>query len=185
MKRPSHAAVKPRLRFDKVVLELIARLKASLDASVPHGMTVVFTCTAPIRLSGKTAVALSDRIVAALARDARRDLSATIHDNAVRVRFVAARIKGAAKVLGFVHNPDPGAATALLDMTQALIETLSAAKPKDGRTLTIETPGPPAGKVWDQVYAALEAPIRSESVVMIFADATTQTLSGDGAGTGT
>ena len=49
-----HAA-KPRLRFDKVATRLIERLQATLGETVPDGMTVLLTITAPIRLPSKTA----------------------------------------------------------------------------------------------------------------------------------
>jgi hypothetical protein len=172
-------AVKPRLRFDKVVLELIARLQAGLDASVPDGVTVVVTCTAPIRLSGKTAETLAERVRLALARNARRDIAATLHDNNVRVRFVQARVKGAAKMVGFVHNPDPGAAETLLDAAQALIEALSAAKPKRKPVLVIENPGDALGKTWGYVYAAIAPPPRYAAVTMTFGDGSVQSLHQD------
>src|SRR5881396_2477929 len=53
-------AAKPRLRFDKVATRLIERLQATLGKTVPDGMTVLLTITAPIRLPSKTAAALED-----------------------------------------------------------------------------------------------------------------------------
>ena len=41
-------AAKPRLRFDKVATRLIERLQATLGETVPDGMTVLLTITAPI-----------------------------------------------------------------------------------------------------------------------------------------
>ena len=49
---------KPRLRFNKVATRLIERLQAVLGETVPYGMTVLLTITAPIRLASKTAPAL-------------------------------------------------------------------------------------------------------------------------------
>ena len=55
-----HAA-KPRLRFDKVATRLIERLQATLGKTVPDGMTVMLTITAPIRVPSKTAASLEDK----------------------------------------------------------------------------------------------------------------------------
>lgn len=110
--------VKPRLRFDKVARRFVADLQAALRDAVPDGTTVTFTIAAPIRLASKTAVALEEQIRALLARRvARADAEHTIHGNAIRVRVVRDGSTRAPNVIGFVHNPDPGAAKALLDGT--------------------------------------------------------------------
>ena len=54
---PVHAA-KPRLRFDKAVTRLMTRLQTTLGETVPDGMAVLLTVTAPIRLPSKTAATL-------------------------------------------------------------------------------------------------------------------------------
>jgi hypothetical protein len=54
-------AAKPRLRFDKVATRLIERLQAALGETVPDGMTVLLTITAPIRLPSRTAASLEDK----------------------------------------------------------------------------------------------------------------------------
>src|ERR1035438_9676878 len=46
-------AAAPRLRFDKVATRLMERLQATLGETVPDGMTVSLTITAPIRLPSK------------------------------------------------------------------------------------------------------------------------------------
>lgn len=56
------SAAKPRLRFDKVATRLIEGLRATLAETVPDGMTVLLTITAPIRLPSKTAASLEDRM---------------------------------------------------------------------------------------------------------------------------
>ena len=74
------AAIKPqiatpsklRLRFDKVVLRLIADLRARLGAAVPDRQTVIVTVTAPIRLPAKTAAALHNEIRGRLLRKSLR-----------------------------------------------------------------------------------------------------------------
>ena len=112
--------MKPRLRFDKVARRLVSEVETAVRDVVPDGTTVIFTVTAPIRLASKTTAALEEHIRALLARPGKRaQLEHTINGNAVRIRVVRAGSNGAAKVVGFVHNPDPGAAEALLDEAQS------------------------------------------------------------------
>jgi hypothetical protein len=127
------AAVKPqipakqRLRFDRVALELLRRLQAALQDSVPDGRTVVLTVTAPIRQSGKTAAALEEKIKAGLAhRRATLNLTDSIQGNSIRARLMKG---GNPKVIGFVHNPDPNS-DVLLDLTQSLLERVSLLEKK-------------------------------------------------------
>ena len=116
---------KPRLRFDRVALELIRRLQESLRDAVPAGKTLVVTCTAPIRLSGKTATAVHEQIQNRLAkRTARLDFAATINGNQVRARLVEGGVKHIPNVIGFVHNPDPAAPDVLFTVTEALLRQL-------------------------------------------------------------
>src|ERR1700758_1416808 len=73
-------AAKPRLRFDKVATRLIERLQATLGETVPDGMTVLLTITAPIRLPSKTAAALEGKLHAILGQESpSRDEKITIH----------------------------------------------------------------------------------------------------------
>ena len=77
-------AAKPRLRFDKVATRLIERLQATLGETVPDGMTVLLTITAPIRLPSKTAASLEDKIQTRRGRGSPgRDEKDTIHGNRV------------------------------------------------------------------------------------------------------
>ncbi len=113
-----------RLRFDKVVVRLLADLQAALAADVPAGTTVLVSCTAPIRVPGRTAVAIAERARAVLARPpARRArvLSSTIHGNQVGVRVVTHTLPQAPHLLGFVHNPGPRPA----DLLDAAAEWLT------------------------------------------------------------
>src|SRR5215831_13671473 len=74
---------RPRLRFDRVALGLIDRLRSALSGSLPDGRTVIVTITAPIRLPSRTAGAMEERIrklVATRAAPAR--LAGTIHRTA-------------------------------------------------------------------------------------------------------
>jgi hypothetical protein len=105
-------AAKLRLRFDKVALRLVGRLKAALASVVPEGQTLVFTISAPIRLPGKTAAALEDMVRSTPPGAERREI---VHDNEVRTRQLKGVSKHMPKVLGFGHNieSDAGAILAL------------------------------------------------------------------------
>ena len=85
-------------RFDKVAVRLVGGLKAVLADAVPDGQIVVFTISAPIRLPGKTALAL-ENMVRARPRDAeRREI---VHDNKVRIRRLEGGPKAHAQGAGF------------------------------------------------------------------------------------
>ena len=66
-------------------VRLIACMQRELRDDVPDGMTLLFSVTAPIRVPGKTAAELTDR---------------------VRVWLEGRRQKREPNVRGFVHNPD-------------------------------------------------------------------------------
>jgi hypothetical protein len=126
--RPANAA-QPRLRFDKVVVRLMQRLQATLGRTVPEGVTVALTITAPIRLASKTAAALEEKIPARFeqgpARRIRPDVKAIIHGNRVRIRFFINKSARAPKVIGFVHNPDTDPVP-LLNLTGEMLQLASA-----------------------------------------------------------
>lgn len=90
-------AAKIRLRFDKVVVRVLGRLKAALADGVPPDQAVIFTLVAPIRLPAKTAVELES-----LARGG--DFSGIVHGNQVRIRRVRGVASSMPRVIGFVHN---------------------------------------------------------------------------------
>lgn len=120
------AGDRPRLRFDKVVIRLMERLRATLKETVPDGMTVVVTITAPIRWASKTAAVLEDKIQTLVGRRARgRDENHTIHGNRVRIRLLTSALGQAPKVIGLVHNSDTDALL-LLNMSRGFVEVLSA-----------------------------------------------------------
>ncbi len=54
-------AAKPHLRFDRVATGLVERLRASHGETVPAGVTVLLTLTAPILLPAKTTASLEDK----------------------------------------------------------------------------------------------------------------------------
>lgn len=120
-------AAKPRLRFDKVATRIIARMQATLGKTVPDGMTVLLTITAPIRLPSKTAAALEGKIQTLLGRGwPRRDKKDTIHGNRVQIRLLRDKSGRAPKMIGFVHNSDTDPLL-LLNMTHELLELISEA----------------------------------------------------------
>lgn len=100
------------LRFDKVALAFIARLRAALSDRVPDGKTLVVTCTAPIRKDAATGAALVETLADLLARaPARLEFEKTVNGNRVRARLVKQTQARADRVAGYVHNPgvDPEA----------------------------------------------------------------------------
>jgi hypothetical protein len=119
-------AARPRLRFDKVATRLIERLHAILGETVPDGMTVLLTITAPIRLPSKTAALLEDKIQTLIGPGSpRRDEQDTIHGNRVHIRLLRDVSERAPKMIGFVHNSDSDPLL-LLNMTRELLERISA-----------------------------------------------------------
>ena len=116
----------PRLRSDKVALRLVQGIRSALEGAVPDGVCVVFAVTAPIREPSKTSAALIEIIRARLSLGAvLGDHAEPLYGNEVRVRVVTSRSPYAARVAGFVHNPDPPP-SGLLDMAQSLLECVEA-----------------------------------------------------------
>lgn len=115
-------AVKPRLRFDKVALRFVRDVHSALDNAVPDGKTAIVTVTAPIRQASKTAAELEEKIRTRLQRDPPpSEIREVIHGNDIRVRIVNRGSNQTPSVIGFVHNPEPGAAETLLDLAQSSI----------------------------------------------------------------
>lgn len=93
-----------RLRFDKVAVAFVDKVRLALLPYLPKGGILVFTVTAPIRKDSKTADALIAQIRKRLRGSLlKHEYRTTINDNHIRVRFHSA--KGKRRVLGFVHNP--------------------------------------------------------------------------------
>ena len=119
-------AARPSLRFDKVVIRLVERLQVTLGETVPHGITVLLTITAPIRLPSKTAASLEEKIRTLLGRRSpRRNEKDTIYENRVHIRLLRNESKRAPKVIVFVHNSDSDPLV-FLTMTQDLLTLMSA-----------------------------------------------------------
>ena len=137
----------PRLRFDRVAIGFVQRLRAALSESVPEGRTVVVTITAPIWKDSKTAAALEPEIRKLLA--ARRSkLEIALHRNRIQVRVLKGGVATTPKLLGFVHNPDPGPAV-LFELTSSVLACIgsgrnSSAAPVNDRWLVIANQDRPA-----------------------------------------
>jgi hypothetical protein len=168
-------AAKPRLRFDKVATRLVERLQAALAATVPDGMTALLTITAPIRLPGKTAAALEDRMQALLGRRSPgRDESDTIHGNRVRIRLLRDGSGRAPKMIGFVHNADSDPLL-LLNMTRELLALIGAGagRPKlaGDRWLVVMTAGVSSWlEAYRYIYSQLRMTTDFREVLMVFGD---------------
>jgi hypothetical protein len=182
--RLGHAA-KPRLRFDKVATRLMERLQATLGKTVPDGMTVLLTITAPIRLPSKTAASLEDKIQTLLGRgSAGRDEKDTIHGNRIRIRLLRAASGRAPKMIGFVHNSDSDPLL-LLNMTRELLESISAEAGRratrhggDRWLVVISAEGISCLEAYRYIYAQVRMATAFKKVLIAFADGRVGTLTG-------
>ena len=112
---------RPGLRFDRVALGLIARLRAVLHEAVPVHETVLVTVTAPIRLPAKTAAAMAERIRSLVAtRAAPARLADRIHGNDIQAQVLKGGTSRTSRLIGFVHNPDSDP-TILIEVTRSLL----------------------------------------------------------------
>jgi hypothetical protein len=177
---------KPRLRFDRVALRFVEGLQAALHEFVPDGEAVILTVTAPIRLPAKTAAALADKIRSCLAHQpAQVELRETIHGNQIRVHLAKGGARGTAKVIGFVHNPEP-VPGALLEIAQSAVECIGAAA---GRRI----PANFAGERWlvlvdedgglpvetvRHVVSQLSVPTDFSTILMVLKGGRVETLAG-------
>jgi hypothetical protein len=139
------------------------RLRATAAQTVPGGMTVLLTITAPIRLPSKTAVSLEGKIQTLLGRKSPdRDERATIYGNRVRIRLLKDASKRAPKMIGFVHNPDSDPVL-LLNMTCELLELIRAGAgrrapgPPDDRWLVLISADGPS---WSEAYRHVSTQLR-------------------------
>ena len=143
------------------------------------------TVTAPIRLAAKTAVDVEEKARTLLARrSARRELASSVHGNQVRIRILNGCPAGAAKFIGFVHNPDSDP-TALFEVAQALIKsvhTVSTRKPRrlsGDRWLVLADPkGLVHPEVYRHVYPELSLPLDFNKVLLMSAGQRIEALSG-------
>jgi hypothetical protein len=182
--RLSHAA-KPGLRFDKVVTRLMERLQATLGKTVPDGMTVLLTITAPIRLPSKTAASLEDKIQTLLQRGSPgRDEKEMIHGNGVQIRLLRGESERAPKMVGFVHNSDSDPLL-LLNMTRELLELISAVAGRQAsslagdRWLVVISAGEISClEAYRYIYSQLRMATDFKKILMVFGDGRVEMLTG-------
>ncbi|HUI40692.1 MAG TPA: hypothetical protein VL523_01870 [Terriglobia bacterium] len=178
-------AVAPRLRFDKVATRVVERLQANLGETVPDGVTVLLTLTAPIRLPSKTTASLEDKIQTLLRRGSpSRDEKGTIHGNRVRIRLLRGASERAPKMIGFVHNPDSDPLL-LLNMTCELLELVGAEagrrapRPAGERWLVvISAGGISCLEAYRYIYSQLRRATEFKKVLMVFGDGRVGMLTG-------
>jgi hypothetical protein len=177
-------AAKPRLRFDKVATRLMERLQAALGETMPDGMTVLLTVTAPIRLPSKTAASLEDRIRTILERGSGRDAKDTIHGNRVQIRLLRDESERAPRMIGFVHNSDSDPLL-FLNMTSELLELLSAQADKrpprlaGDRWLVANRAGEISClEVYRYIYSQLRTAAGYKKILMVFDDGSVGMLTG-------
>jgi len=127
----SDRSAKPRLRFDKVATRVVERLQAALATSVPDGLAVAVTITAPIRLAAKTTAAVEEKVRALVGRGSLgRGWTGEIHGNRVRIGLLRSESERAPKLIGLVHNPD---SDPLLLWEMAREQLGASAAPRAGR----------------------------------------------------
>jgi hypothetical protein len=123
---------RPGLRFDRVALGLIARLRTALHEAVPDHETVIVTITAPIRQPAKTAAAMVEKIRSFVAtRAAPARLKDRIHGNDIEAHILTGGTTRRSKLLGFVHNPDSDP-TILIDVARSLLACADARRGAPG-----------------------------------------------------
>jgi len=176
-------AARPRLRFDKVATRLIERLQATLGETVPDGMTVLLTITAPIRLPSKTAASLEDKIQTLLGRRSPgRDEKDMIQGNRVRIRLLRDESEQAPKMIGFVHNSDSDPLL-LFNMTRELLELISAEAVRrmprlagDRWLVVISAGGISHLEAYRCIYSQLRMATDFKQILMVFSDGRVEML---------
>jgi hypothetical protein len=178
-------AAKPRLRFDKVVTRLIERLQATLGDTVPDGVTVLLTITAPIRLPSKTVASLEGKIQTLLGRGSPgREEKDTIHGNRVQIRLLRGESERAPKMIGFVHNSDTDPRL-LFNMTRGLLELIRAEagrrapRPAGDRWLVVKSAGGISClDAYRYIYSQLRMATNFKKILMVFDDGRVGMLKG-------
>jgi hypothetical protein len=178
-------SAKPRLRFDKVATRLIERLEAALGETVPDGMKVLLTITAPIRLPSKTAAALEDKIQTLLGRGSPgRDEQETIYGNRVQIRLLRDSSERAPKMIGFVHHSDSDPLL-LLNMTREWLELMSAEAGRRATRLTVDrwlvvisAGGISCSEAYRYIHSQLRMATDFRKILMVFGDGRVGLLTG-------
>ena len=95
------------LRFDRVVVRMMADLRACAEAIATPDLTFLVTISAPIKLPAKTAGEIKERMASLLTGEAAHATGpVTILGNRVAIATVAHRAPKRPALIGFVHNPD-------------------------------------------------------------------------------
>jgi hypothetical protein len=106
------------LRFDRVVVWVLADLRSFVEAAMPGSLSVLVTMSAPVRLPAKTVSDVKARITALVAAGLpRADSSAIVHGNSVRLRLLEHPAQAPMRLIGFVHHPRAAPET-LLDLAE-------------------------------------------------------------------
>ena len=95
------------LRFDRVALRVLDRLRVFAEAEAPEGVTVILTLTAPIRAPGEVVAALEREIAALFKKTGRVEIeeTAVLGGNRAKLRLIEHAPSHSPRLLGFVHNP--------------------------------------------------------------------------------
>ncbi len=174
---------KPHLRFDKVATRVIENLQAALSETVPEGMTVLLTITAPIRLASKTTAALEDKLQTLLkSKLSGQDVEAAIHGNHIRIRLVRNQSEGAPKMVGFVHNPDTdplllfSMACELLDLASARADQRAARNADAHWLVLVSAKGTSCLEAYRSIVSQIQAATTFEKVLLVFGDGRVEVL---------
>jgi hypothetical protein len=175
---------RPRLRFDKVALRVLQRLRDALHEAVPDGNAMILTMTAPIRVPAETAEALERTLPASLA-SGRLAFSETIHGNRVTARLVRSDLSRSAKVIGFVHNPDSDP-DVLFAAARSLIASIGSAAVDRGKPKTASESwlilanqnGHQHIETFRSIFTQLSMPDSFAKILIVFADGRVETLAG-------
>jgi hypothetical protein len=105
------------LRFDRVVERVRSDLRAQATPAVPDAATILVTITAPIRQPAKTVESIAAKVHSLVRRSGtpRRDLTAELYGNRVRLRLWFREAPSSPRLWLFVHNLDVDAKQLLDD----------------------------------------------------------------------
>ncbi len=119
------------LRFDKVVVDVLADLRSFVEAAAAgDDLCFAVTISAPVRRRAATVDDLKTKMVSLLSKGVpQADIDAVSHGNKVRLRLMKHSKSTPTRLIGFVHNPE-SASEPLLDLAeQWLLERGSPTTP--------------------------------------------------------
>lgn len=185
LKRRGTGQAKPRLRFDKVATRVVEHLQATLGETVPDGITVLLTITAPIRLPSKTTTILEDKIRTCLGRGSTgRDENDTINGNRIHILCLRNETARAPKVIGFVHNTESDPRL-LFNMTQELLDLISSEAGRwtmtrvgDRWLVAICARDSSYSEVYHYIYSQLTMESVYKKILIVFGDRRVAVLAG-------